>query len=472
MRPRHFPQSNRAGTFLLGESGGREEEGKNWILVNDHEIALGYGPPTWSDDSRFLFSRRTGTFVYDLITGSDQERVHPTPLIELAACPALWAGRDPQRNVLIVSDGRVIPNAGQPWIASDGSLVYRTGDDMIEPTCGGGNRAWGDGRAVHVMDSAGRGRSYVGEFRPRLVSTPDGWALLTMTHTALRLRRNLFDDHLGWAREFGDNKNLNASVVCIGLELRVVCQDGAGNLQFWNQHMDARRERFDVPPPPPPPPPKEPLVEPNYRAEIDALARQYHELITRNTTSSIGLFVEIAAWTLAQKDPRVGHVGKPPNGGTQWNGHAVNCIAVQLSPTLHRVVQIVWLAEAGNHDAPPADRGKPGQPTWDPKSFESNRADNPWRPAFQPSGIVTVPDNPPPPPPPTNQPDFTAILRRLDAQDAEIAKLRAELRKRIALKGAHGRYLCAENEEHGFRVIADRRDRGSWEIFEVERISE
>src|SRR5688500_15666114 len=121
MKPRHFPIWNPSGMHLLGE------DGAGGVLVDDHVIARGYGPPVWFDDKPLFASDdpASGTFIYDATAGTDRHghpvailrQVHPRPLIELAAGGGLWAGRDPSRNVLVVSDGREIPNAGQPAIA-------------------------------------------------------------------------------------------------------------------------------------------------------------------------------------------------------------------------------------------------------------------------------------------------------------------------------------------------------------------
>jgi hypothetical protein len=63
--------------------------------------------------------------------------------------------------------------------------------------------------------------------------------------------------------------------------------------------------------------------------------------------------------------------------------------------------------------------------------------------------------------------DLSGLIRRIDEQDVKIAKLEQALRKKVALKSAHGRYVCAEPSG---LVVADREVRGGWEEFEVERV--
>lgn len=142
-----FPSLSPDGQHVLGESG------TGWIVLDGQPLVRGYGPPVWADNARILFASDDprGTYLVELATNA-VARVHPEPLIELAACPTLWAGRDPQRNVLVVSDvhdmGNVheIVNAGQPAIAANGRYIYRTGDDKIEPSICETAAAWGDGR--------------------------------------------------------------------------------------------------------------------------------------------------------------------------------------------------------------------------------------------------------------------------------------------------------------------------------------
>lgn len=85
------------------------------------------------------------------------------------------------------------------------------------------------------------------EYRPRVFDTPEGPWLLTMTHTALRLRP--FGASDGFTLETGDNANLNSHLVCVGRTLHVVYQDAHGTLGRWTQSLDAPRSPFVVPTP-------------------------------------------------------------------------------------------------------------------------------------------------------------------------------------------------------------------------------
>lgn len=271
-----FPSLSPDGQRVLGESG------TGWVVLDGQPLVRGYGPPVWIDGTAYLYASDDprGTFKRSL-DAAFGVRVHPEPLIELAACPTLWAGRDPHRNVLVLSDGREIPNAGQPAISAEGHLIYRTGDDRIEPSISREVMAWGDG-AGHII---GRFRfsnnvdlTVAGpEYRPRCVDTPDGPWLLTMTHTALRLRP--FGASDGFVLETSDNGNLNSHVVCVGRELRVVYQDARGHVGRWHQPIDAPRQPFAVPTPGTPVPipgtPGTPMPTPNHIAVVQAVRASY-----------------------------------------------------------------------------------------------------------------------------------------------------------------------------------------------------
>lgn len=324
----HFPSYSPDGQHLLGESG------DGWIVLDGTRIGQGYGPPCWVDATRFIYSTDAGVFIRDI--NGPVTPVHPKPLIELAACPTAWAGRDPQRNVLVVS-GREIPNAGQPAIAPDGHLEYREGDLRIEPSLCRQAAAWGDG--VGGIHGYWRGDGTLNdytvaapEYRPRCVDTPAGPWLLTMTHTALRLRP--FGQADGFVKELGDNQNLNAHVVCVGRTLKVVCQAGDGTLQFWEQSIDAPRAAIRVPIPapvdnPPPPTPQEPPVSaPDLSAFYDYAERRWHELhATQRVSEQVDLFFQIV-WEWWQSYPNVGLLRQAP-GRTNHKGMSEDYLAVK-----------------------------------------------------------------------------------------------------------------------------------------------
>lgn len=234
-----FPRWSPDGRKVLGESG------DGWITVNGARVTLGFGPPVWLDNERFLYSNDTGTWTGGL------HRAHDRPLVELAAGGGLWAGRDPQRNMLVISDGREIPNAGQPAFNSFGELIWREGDHRIEPTISADAAAWGDGagRILGGLHDGVDGDLTVAgpEYRPRLVDTPEGPWLLTMTHTELRLRP--FGADRGFRITPGENQNLHADVVCVGRILQVIYQNSAGQTATWLRSIDDPKLPFAVPNP-------------------------------------------------------------------------------------------------------------------------------------------------------------------------------------------------------------------------------
>ena len=133
-----FPQLSPNGVHILAESG------DGWVTVGGSKVVQGFAA-CWVDDERFLYSNDSGVWLYSLRVRDTLSRAHPKPLMETAACPTLWAGRDPSENLRVVSDGRRIPNAGQPAISTSGKLIYRTGDDKVEPSICETASAWGDG---------------------------------------------------------------------------------------------------------------------------------------------------------------------------------------------------------------------------------------------------------------------------------------------------------------------------------------
>lgn len=374
-----FPSLSPDGQHLLGESG------TGYVVLDGQKLFVGFGPPVWRDQHSFIFSDELNPGVYLVgLAGERLAKLHDRPLIELAACPTKWAGRDPSRNVLVVSDGHEIVNAGQPSISPNGVLTFRTGDDKIEPSVCNTAEAWGEGAGLifaRSSDHPGTVNATVAgpEYRARLVDTPDGPWLLTMTHTALRLRPLKARD--GFVRETGNNGNLNSHVVCVGRTLHVVYQDSSGKVGRWEQSIDAPREPFvDAPPPPPIDPPPPAMSTPN---RLDVVRDEFSKQPPApNSTESCGEFTRRVARRLHAEDANWGMLTKNPGEG-QYQGFAVD--ALIYKPT-QQVIDILAGAEGPNP-----------QPAWQevPK-----RDSNHW--AVPPAGDDGDPgdENPPPPPPP------------------------------------------------------------------------
>lgn len=102
------------------------------------------------------------------------------------------------------------------------------------------------------------------------------------------------------------------------------------------------------------------MSTPNHRHVVEQVARDFPELLRRNTREDAGEFTERAVLALAAVDPGWGHIRKSP-GQTQHNGHAED--AVLYRPTME-AVDILSMAGARSLAADHADFGKPAKVDW------------------------------------------------------------------------------------------------------------
>jgi len=376
-------------------------------FVSEPNIAPGVTghEPVPFDNDRCIFHRNNdGTHIYNRRTGTT-EKVRDFELVEKTGANGEWAGV--AGAVIHFSDKErpVIPNAGQPWFAVDGSEFWRTGDSLAEPTCGGGYRAWKLGGSVFV-EGHGQRAEYPGEGLPRLIKHADGWALSSMTDGDIRVRKSPFDV-IGWEQKLGPNKNLNPDGVCVGRDLRFIWHDQTEGhrLKFWQFSLDSERKPFSgtIIPNPGPPPPPEPVRMPVPDKSLfiaSFLAPRLRRLDSEDATRA-HTFEQVNACVraLALEDPNWGLLEKP--GGPRNRAADIGLYRTSLSEA--QVVDLV--ADAEGHDGLP-------QPAWSVKDI---RPIVQWHPPFTDS----APAPPPPPQPPPVQPppavDLVPLLGRLDA---------------------------------------------------------
>lgn len=421
-----FPKFSPNGDKLAYEDGG----GRIIIEAPGSRIDLAGNRPCWLTNDKLLHTTNNGA-TFEL---GNPVPIFPTELHELAAGGGRYAGVTAGRLLVRNADGSelLIAGAGQPFLDRNGQLVYKSNDHRLHWTCLHGQTAHRDEPSRSVVTSWGH--IYPGEGWPRLIWTPGPIWLLTMTNTTFRLRE--VPGRSGFEIPTGEDRNLEADGAWVAGVIKIACNSG-----IYKQSLQGVRTVFDgpspVPVPKPPPVPEPPPMTPN---RLDVVRDEFNKQPpSPNSTESCGEFTRRVARRLHRDDPNWGMLTKTP-GEAQYQGFAVDALIYR---TTQQVIDILAGAE-----------GPSPSPAWQevPK-----RNINHW--AAPPESETTTPD-----PKPT--PDLSALIRRIDQQDVEIAKLQQQARKRIALKSAHGRYVCIEPDG---RVIADRERVGGWELLEVER---
>lgn len=219
-----------SGWFPRVNAQGRIVSGAGALFLDGQPLGeVGWNPVWFTKDTFIYNAAERGLRLYD-VQAHKSVQLDPRELIELAAGGGVWAGRHAPSNALIVSSGGEIPGAGQPCLSSRGELIYRVGDDKIEPSICLTAAAWGDGRG-RIIAHTGQDVT-VGPFeaRPVLIDTPGGAAwVLCMTRTGLHLRP-LFSD-VGYWLNTGEDHNINAHAIYIGGNvIKCVWQDTQGHL--------------------------------------------------------------------------------------------------------------------------------------------------------------------------------------------------------------------------------------------------
>jgi hypothetical protein len=251
-----------SGWFPRVNAQGRVVSGAGVLFLDGQPLGeIGWNP-VWFNDGSFIYNAaRDGLRIYDLASRKSFQ-LDARELIELAAGGGMWAGRHAPSNTLVVSGGGEIPGAGQPCLSSRGELIYRVGDDKIEPSICLTAAAWGDGRG-RIIAHTGQDVT-VGPFeaRPVLIDTPSGSAwVLCMTRTGFHLRP--LSSNVGYWINTGEDHNINAHAVCIGTVIKCVWQDTQGHLFDKDVDLSEPRVQLPVSGPivlPDPPKPEEPPV--------------------------------------------------------------------------------------------------------------------------------------------------------------------------------------------------------------------
>jgi len=476
-------------------------------LLSGEVIILDHGEPVLLRDGRIRGSNpcplnnrefvwnpgdRRGARTFDFWTGTDLE-VYPRELSELAAGGGVIAGRDAERGELVIirpgQPVEIIAGAGQPSVAADGEVVYRVGDDKIEPFICRTAVAWGDGHGrilAHRRGSSDVQDVTVGNWEARafLFDGPDDepWTLCMGPGGSLRCRP-LFgvDGYLAPPAKTGDNRNILAHAVCLEGRVLAVWQSTSGEQITHKFDLALRPEDLTlvaVPSPAPAPSPVPPSPEvlivstPNHHAVVEEVNRKFPHLLVANTEETVGEFTERSVLALSAVDRNWGHVGKQP-GEKQWNGHAVDAAKYR---TTGQVIDFVigagsgnpttttWIEQPsreGNDWTPPIPVGErpaqgptpapgPAPPAPAPPSSghayerddderdecdrimpDGSQCDQPRAAAIH-AGVSPQPPAPPPPPAPGPTPpprsDVASILSRLSGIGMDVLAVQALIR--------------------------------------------
>jgi hypothetical protein len=311
-----YPKHTDDGRYLV--------TGAGELFVNGESLNVTGWQPTPFDGAWIVYNGGpgAGTVALNLDTG-ESEQVYPLELIELAGGGGTWAGRDASRNAVIVSDGRVIENAGQPSISALGVLTYRTGDDRIEPSICRSALAWGDGRGRVLAEQFNvRGVTDVtvgpAEHRPVLLDTPEGAFVFCMAGTSLHLRPLFGSD--GYEPPdvlTGNDRNINAHAVYADPRVLMAWQDTSGNLLEWSVLLtDPRKPLGSVAPPPSTPTPEPDVMDMPLNAwrVIEAMHAKFAHTFPQDENGARS-FTEMVIQQLVFSDPLGGWCWKRASEG-------------------------------------------------------------------------------------------------------------------------------------------------------------
>jgi hypothetical protein len=409
--------------------------------------------PRALDNRLFISKTEQGVRMHDLLTRTSHI-AWPVELNELAAGGGDWAGRDSQRNVLVVvqGDGIIgeIPNAGQPHIGLDGSLTYRTGDDRVEPFITATAVAWGNGRGRIIARNRLTGEERdvtVGpaEYRPFLLDINGVPHTLVMAGTGLRLRE-LFGTK-GWpvpAQFVGDNRNIGAWAVWDGADkVEAAWHSTTGELILYDFSLAMEPVTLiDVAPPPPPivippvtPEPEPQLMVPDRSAEAEAfLLPRLRRIDGDEPATSAITFAAVndlcrefrktdTNWYLLDKSP----------GQNNVRLRGVDVLLYQITLSSAQVVDLV--SDAEGHDGVP-------RATWALKDIRPiEQAHPPFEDVVQspPTPPPTVPQEPPP-----ASTEWDALMDKVDGI------LRATTAMAIAMQR-----LIAKSDDSGVSALSE-----------------
>lgn len=392
--------------------------GELWLdaqpLLANGSIVVGWNP-AWLDDETFVFNGGPGVGLrkFNLVTNEAID-VDPRELIELAAGGDVWAGRHAPSNTLVVSDGREIIGAGQPWVAPDGAVIYRGGDDKIEPFISLTAEAWGDGRGRILGGLRGGpiADRTVGDFEARalLIDTPEGPFVLAMTRTSFHLRPLLSDQ--GYeppSALVGENRNLNADARYVNGSIVAVWQDDRGQLMHWRQSLAEPRKALGVSTPEPPivtpappivtpPAPEGPQVD---DARAKTIVERERAKFGPMSAEQVAQFLRNVALALNAEGVAGGPFGVlRKTTGANCAGYSCDIICVGNGDA-----QRQWDVLS---DADPGGRQEPG--------WSGPLPEIAVRECEVPAGPIVTPPTPSPEPPSDDTAALTARIAELEAQ--------------------------------------------------------
>lgn len=376
-----FPRLNRHGDVASGSGE---------IFVNGNLVTPGWAP-TWYLPNVLMFKGAGDCpYVCDLSNNNELQQVSSTPCVAVAAGGGAWMMTGPGRIHVSVSH-----EGFRTWVEEQGGSNYDRTIFIEEIVADvavaipivehqpvnysrleGGYTTWtfyGGPRGTEVWGRAPRGTPQLlqasrgGELAGVPVPTPFGPCVLIQTQADLRLVK--WGTTIGRVLTTGVDRNLYPDALWhepTG-EIRVVCNDNAGNLSTFSVDYDALTDDVLEPPviePPPIDPPEPPMSVPYEFDVVQAVNAAYPHLLQQNTGASCGEFTERVVWELAKTDDKWGHVGKNP-GQNQHNGHAIDAVMYR-SDIPDNVVDIINSSGDGNPTTPSwQEKGAYGQP-WTP----------------------------------------------------------------------------------------------------------
>lgn len=452
----------------------------------------------WLTDTRQIFQAGSDDTGWNLV---DQfgVRIADGGATLLAAGGGKWASSLQTTPIQSRSNFGYTSNRGWIWdIALDGTAIVECPDYQVGNQVGllGGPYVSGNG----IFDARAFSGGFVASVGNRPFSSTHGWIetpagltvftvcqlgtlLLYTTHAWLVLQV------IGTPRGrviapapafYPDMIAMGPGVVRVGYTLT----QGDTELRMLDVSIDTLTENLaglrDAPATVPAPPPQ-PILTPEpppVAAVPDRSVFTAHFLTPRllrfegneeETCKHTFDLVNALCIELRRQDTCWGLLAKP----TGPRGRSADVLLYKLSETQARVIDVV--VDSEGHGGIP-------KPFWALKDIRTMAE---WREPF-PVGIQPDVSRPPLVPPPATSPAFdptrvalvetrvTALQKMLAEQQQAIEELKArvnaasELPKRVALKGSHGHYITAEDNQS---VTNRTGSRGEWEIFELEPVS-
>lgn len=401
------------GWYPRLNSRGEIVSGAGEIFRGTTKVADGH-EPVWNGDDDIIFHQDRGA-TFSLAKGKIDDR----ELSEKAAGGGWIAGRDGAAKTLVViaPDGskQEIAGAGQPALSPSGRLIYRVGDDKVEPTISDNFSAWGDGRG-RIFSPSGELTVAGPESRARLFEANGKIYLHTMT-TKGQLRVRVAGEESGWTRNVGEDRNIYSDFRVTATHIEIVSNDkpNGGAIIFTRIPLSEPKQPFhsdvEAAPEAPTDPtdPEEPVPElpESLEADVRAEVSKYPPLPFADVSNYAKVLNAVAwdhrdeGWGLSVK-PQGNHVMSPQG------------VYVAYDILHHKPSNTLWGCFGGN----------PEGVNWEQAEDHGDPDGRPWLAPIAPTGG----DQPDPPPPPDTPPaqkcecseQLETLKKRQDELNAEL----------------------------------------------------